>query len=497
MAEPTPEPTGLTPGPPPGPTPPRTLRRRARAVLHRATRHPRVAPLIHRLAPRSVRSRTTLAACVSVAVVLLAASAAVLLLLHVNLERTVETGVREQARAVARLAADGRLTPQLPLEHGTDFIQVVDASGRVVAASGNLAGQPPIAPIRTEDGHNTYNVHALGAEHHQRVTTVTASTPTGPVTIHVGASLRTADAAQGLTTAALAALSGLLLLTTAVLTWRATGRALRPVEAIRAEVAAIGDRDLARRVPEPRSDDEIARLAHTMNAMLERLEAAGTRQRRFIADASHELRSPLTVLRTQLEVALAVPDPDVRTDLVAGALQDTERLQALATDLLLLARLDATGQDRPGRQQVDLAELVDTTVRARGPQPHPATLRVAPGIVVPGNPQWLGRLLTNLLDNAQRHARHDVTVRLHRDDATGEAVLDICNDGPRIPPADRERIFERFTRLDDARSRDDGGTGLGLPIARDIATIHGGTLTVLDPPGPTTFRTRLPISTGP
>nr|WP_033330616.1 ATP-binding protein [Streptomyces novaecaesareae] len=451
---------------------------------------------MHRLAPRSVRTRTTLAACASVAFVLLAASAAVLLLLRANLERTVETGAREQAQAIARLAADGHLTAQLPLDHGTDFIQVIDATGRVLAASGNIAGQPPLAPTRTRGGHNSYNVHALGAEHHQRVTTVTAASPTGPVTIHVGASLRTVDAAEDVTTAALAALSGLLLLTTAALTWRATGRALRPVEAIRAEVAAIGDRDLARRVPEPRSDDEIARLAHTMNAMLERLEAAGTRQRRFIADASHELRSPLTVLRTQLEVALTVPDPAVRADLVAGALQDTERLQALATDLLLLARLDATGQERPG-QGVDLAELVDTTVRARACLQTPVVLHTAADITVPGNPQWLGRLLTNLLDNAQRHARQDVTVRLRRDDATGEAVLDVSNDGPGIPPADRERIFERFTRLDDARSRDDGGTGLGLPIARDIATIHGGTLTVLDAPGPTTFRARLPLATAP
>ncbi|SOB85580.1 sensor histidine kinase [Streptomyces sp. 1331.2] len=475
----------------------RPLRHRARAALRRATRHPRTTALIHRLAPRSVRTRTTLAACASVAVVLLAASAAVLLLLRANLERTVETGAREQAQAVARLAADRQLTAQLPLGHGTDFIQVVNATGHVIAASGNLAGQPPLAPVRTRDGHRSYNVHALGAERHQRVTTVTAASPTGPVTIHVGVSLRTVDAAEDVTTAALAALSGLLLLTTAVLTWRATGRALRPVEAIRAEVAAIGDRDLARRVPEPRSDDEIARLAHTMNAMLERLEAAGTRQRRFIADASHELRSPLTVLRTQLEVALAVPDPDVRADLVAGALQDTERLQALATDLLLLARLDATGRERPG-QRVDLGELVDTTVRAGGPQPHPVTVHTAADIAVPGNPQWLGRLLTNLLDNARRHARQEVTVRLHRDDATGEAVLDVSNDGPGIPPADRERIFERFTRLDDARSRDDGGTGLGLPIARDIATLHGGTLAVLDTPGPeVTFRARLPLATAP
>ncbi|MEU1424143.1 ATP-binding protein [Kitasatospora sp. NPDC005751] len=475
-----------------GPAPRRPAAyRRARTALGRLLGHPRTVALLDRLAPRSVRTRTTAAACLSVAVVLAVASAAVILLLRVNLERTVETGAREQAQAVARLATDGHLGNPLPLDHGTDFIQVVDANGTVVAASQNLAGHPALTPAGHREGHDTFNLGALGDEHHQRVTTVTAATPTGPATVHVGASLRTADAAEDLTTGALAALSTVLLLTVGALTWRATGRALRPVEAIRAEVAAIGDRDLDRRVPDPRSDDEIARLAGTMNAMLERLEAAGTRQRRFIADASHELRSPLAVLRTQLEVALTHPDAEVRADLVAGALQDTERLQSLATDLLLLARLDAGGHHHPD-EPVRLTELVRTTARAYGPEPHPVVLDAPDEITVTGNALWLGRLLTNLLDNARRHARHRVTVRLFEDSATGYAVLDVSNDGPRIDPADRERIFERFTRLDDARSRDDGGSGLGLSIARDIATVHGGTLTVLDTPDTTTFRTRLP-----
>ncbi|MER8187257.1 ATP-binding protein [Kitasatospora sp. NPDC094015] len=468
-------------------------RRRAGAALRRLTRHPRIVPLLARLTPRSVRARTTLAACASLAIVLFVASAGVLLLLRVNLGRTVEAGAREQAQAVARLATDGHLPAQLALDHGTDFIQVTDGTGRVVAASQNLAGHPPLTAGRDNDGHDTYDLGILGDEHHQHVTTVTADTPTGPVTIRVGASLHTADTAEDLTTAALAVLGALLLPTVGLLTWRATGRALRPVEAIRAEVAAIGDRDLDRRVPEPPSDDEIARLAHTMNAMLDRLEAAGTRQRRFIADASHELRSPLTVLRTQLEIAGTHPDPAVRAELVAGALQDTERLQTLAGDLLLLARLDTTGHDRPD-QPVDLTGLVRTAAGA-GPAPGPTVeLHASEGVTVTGNPLWLGRLLTNLLDNARRHARSRVTVRLSTDAATGDAVLDVTNDGPRIDPADRERIFERFTRLDDARSRDDGGTGLGLPIARDIAALHGGTLTVEDTPPGTTFRTRLPTA---
>uniref|UniRef100_UPI00068C2F80 sensor histidine kinase n=1 Tax=Kitasatospora sp. MBT63 TaxID=1444768 RepID=UPI00068C2F80 len=466
----------------------RAVRRRTAATADRFTRHPRVAALLHLLAPRSVRTRTTAAACAGVAAVLLVACGAVLLVLRVNLEHSVETGAREQAQVVAHLAAGGHLTSPLPLDHGTDFIQVLDAGGNVVAASQNLMGRPGLVPT---DG--SYNLGHRGEDSHQRVTTVTTDTPGGPVTIHVGASLRTADTAEDLTTAALAAMSALVLVTVAILTWRTTGRALRPVEAIRAEVAAISDRDLARRVPDPRSDDEIARLAHTMNAMLARLEAAGDRQRRFIADASHELRSPLAVLRTQLEVAHTHPDPEVRRTMVEGALQDTERLQDLAGDLLLLARLDSPGRPRPD-DALDLADLVRSTVRGRIPPPHPIELRVPDSVPVYGKAQWLGRLLTNLLDNAQRHAAHRVTVHLHLDPATGNAVLDVTNDGARIAPQDRDAIFERFTRLDDARSRDDGGSGLGLPIAREIATLHAGTLTVHDTPGGTSFRLTLPTT---
>ncbi|MEU3910214.1 HAMP domain-containing sensor histidine kinase [Streptomyces sp. NPDC029721] len=426
----------------------------------------------------------------SVALVMMAASAVVQMLLRVNLEHTVEAGAREETRAVSRLAAGGQLTPQLPLGPGTDFIQVVDAHGRVVAQSQNLNGRPALTPTGIHEGRRTYNLDALGEEHDQRITTVTTATPTGPVTIHVGASLRTADTAEDITTAALTALSLLLLLTVGALTWRTTGRALRPVEAIRAEVASISDRGLDRRVPAPGGDDEIARLAETMNAMLERLEAAGIRQRRFIADASHELRSPLAVLRTQLEVAHGHPDPEVRDTLLEGALQDTGRLQALAADLLLLARLDATGQNRPG-EPVDLTELVAAVLAARPTDPHETALHTSGDVIVSGNALWLGRLLTNLLDNAQRHARNSVTVRLAADPVTGDTVLDVSNDGLPIAPADREKIFERFTRLDDARSRDDGGTGLGLSIALDIAALHGGTITVEDTSDGVTFSTRL------
>lgn len=472
----------------------------------------RALAAVRRLAPASVRARATTAACAVVAAALATASFALLALLHANLLRTAEDGVRQQAEAVAQLAAEGRLTALLPLAHGTDFIQVVDARGTVRAASQNLVGRaalaetPSIAGSRA--GRSTWDVDPMGDEHRQRVITVTVGTPDGVLTVRAGTSLRAADAAEDTTTAALAVACPLLLLTVGLVTWRVTGRALRPVEAIRAEVAAISGRALHRRVPLPRSNDEIAGLATTMNAMLDRLDEAGQRQRQFIADASHELRSPLTVLRTQLEVALAHPDPEVRSELLRGALEDTDRLQNLATDLLLLARLDASSPFAPPpgrpREPVDLTELVTGAVRSRPADRCAVRLDLQDGVLVPGNALWLARLLTNLLDNAQRHTDTTVRVVLRTGTGTGTgigadsasgavALLEVHDDGPGIAPADRHRVFERFTRLDDARSRDHGGAGLGLPIARDIAQHHGGTLTVAPSARGACLRLSLPL----
>ncbi|MFB7619208.1 sensor histidine kinase [Kitasatospora sp. NPDC056181] len=466
------------------PAPVRAVSAPVRAVLRAAT-------------PRTVRARATAAAGTVLGAALAVASAGLLAVLHTNLVASAAAGTREQAEAVAQLAAQGRLTPVLHPGRGTDFLQAVDAHGTVLAASPDLAGRPALTGSRHAGSHTTDSVDPLHDRHRQRLTTVTTDTPTGPVTVYAGTSLRAADQAQDTTEAALAVAFPLLLLTGVVVTWRVTGQALRPVEAIRAEVEAITDRDLHRRVPEPATADEIARLAATMNAMLDRLEASGHRQRQFIADASHELRSPLAVLRTQLEVAHAHPDEAVRAELVHGALLDTDRLQALAGDLLLLARLDAAtvAADRP-RQRVDLTALVADTVLGRPAGPHRRTTDLAPDVRVDGIPLWLGRLLTNLLDNADRHAVTTVHVRLTTDPALALAVLAVQDDGPGIAPGDRERVFERFTRLDDARSRDEGGSGLGLPIARDIARHHGGALTVTDTPGGATLTATFPLAPG-
>ena len=305
---------------------PGTVARRVVARLRRLAR---------RLRPRSVRARATLGASVVVALALGLASAGLLGLLENNLLRNAQTDAERQAVLTAGLAAEGRLDAVLAPDRGTDFLQVVDAHGRVLAASPNLTGRPALSAARPSAPgtvRGTWNGRPVREEHRQRVVQVTTATGSGLVTVYAGTSLREADAADEFIRAALIFAVPLLVLTVALVTWRVTGWALRPVEAIRAEVAEISDRDLHRRVPVPPSQDEIARLAATMNTTLDRLEASVTRQRQFIADASHELRSPITVLRTQLEVAQAHPDPDLWSELLSGALEDTVRLQDLASD---------------------------------------------------------------------------------------------------------------------------------------------------------------------
>jgi signal transduction histidine kinase len=224
-------------------------------------------------------------------------------------------------------------------------------------------------------------------------------------------------------------------------------------------------------VPEPAARDEIARLAVTTNDTLAALEQSAERQRRFIADAAHELRSPIASLRTQLEVAQAHPGL-LELD---GLLGDTVRLEHLAADLLLLARLDAGEQPRADR--IELTGLVQEELAHRAGDRLPVGSGLGVDeLAVTGSRTQLARVLGNLVDNAQRHAATTVRVTLER--RGDRAVLAVADDGPGVPEPDRERIFQRFVRLDDARSRDEGGAGLGLAIVRDVVGRHGGTIRV-------------------
>ncbi|MCJ7671791.1 MAG: HAMP domain-containing histidine kinase, partial [Acidimicrobiia bacterium] len=273
------------------------------------------------------------------------------------------------------------------------------------------------------------------------------------------------------------------------LTWWLTGRALRPVEAIRAEAAAITGSTIHRRVPEPDTDDEVGRLARTMNSMLDRLEETSLRQRRFVSDASHELRSPIAVIRAQVEVALRRGDDADWSTVAERVLEEDRRLEAAVSELLELARTDEGADSAPVVVDLDEVVLEETARERRVPVD---TSRVLAGRVQ-GTSTQFARVVTNLLDTACRHAAARVGVALVSEDH--EVVLTVDDDGPGIPVADRERVFERFTRLDEGRSRDAGGFGLGLAMVQTIVERHGGSVSVGDAAlGGARFVVRLPAA---
>ncbi|RNG27429.1 sensor histidine kinase [Streptomyces botrytidirepellens] len=454
----------------------------------------------------SVRARAALGATVVVAVALVAAGLAVLRVLQGNLADQAGLHAQVEAREVASKIAAGTGYRALDLDDDTP-VQVVDDKRRVRAVSEDLeavtgTASPSVRPVpvapdgEREEGEVDGDVKYVngsaridGTTADYRWAAVEATSPQGDeVTVYAGAPLATERDAVGTVRQAMLIGLPLLLLVVAGVTWLVTRRALRPVEGIRQEMSAItASTDLSRRVPEPDSHDEVARLARTTNETLTALEAAVERQRAFVADASHELRSPVASLRTQLEVGVAHPE---LLDL-PGAVEDVVRLQRLAADLLLLARLDA-GERPRADSRVELDELVRETVEQRTGDRVPVRTDLA-AVAATGSRGQLTQVLGNLVDNAQRHARGEVRVSVRADGAEG--VVAVADDGSGVPESERERIFERFVRLDDARSRDDGGAGLGLAIARDVVVRHGGTLTVGEAPGGgALFEVRLPLS---
>jgi signal transduction histidine kinase len=392
---------------------------------------------------------------------------------------------------------DGTLPAALavPTEEGS-LVQVLDRAGHVVAASNNIAGEPPISALAPGAGGSVARtVSGLPVGNGMfRLVALAAKRGNVSYTVYVANSLGPVDQATSTLTRLLATSIPILLVIVALTTWLIVGRALRPVESIRREVEAITTEGLDRRVPEPSTDDEIGRLARTMNRMLQRLENATGRQRRFVADASHELRSPLTGMRTQLEVDLTHPARADWPRTARDVLDETIRMQRLVDDLLLLARADNDTLVAP-HGRVDLDDIVIAEAhRIAVHFPHRLEVAAAGEGVIDGDPDQLAQLVRNLLDNAARYATRRITVSVS--DGTGSVVLSVADDGPGIPEADRARVFERFTRLDGARARDDGGSGLGLAIAREIAGSHHATITVDDDGPGARFTVTFPAADG-
>ncbi|MGH9138370.1 MAG: ATP-binding protein, partial [Acidimicrobiales bacterium] len=433
----------------------------------------------------TVRFRVTAIAALAVLVTLVIAGIALVVAQRRLLTENVEEGIEQAADSIEAAVEDDGMPAVLGGFGDDDTVaQVVTPSGEVVAATANVEGLPPIADAPPDgDRQQQRTVDDIPADDAPfRVLSRRVDGQDGTMIVHVGATLDDVEESTNALAASLAVAIPSVALLLAGVIWWLTGRTLRPVEAIRAEVAAIGGAELDRRVGEPGTGDEIDRLAATMNAMLERIERAARQQQQFVADASHELRSPLTRIRSELEVDLAHPGG---ADLAAthrSVLEETAGLQRLVEDLLHLARSDA-GAVAPRDETVDLDDVVlDVARRLRGEGRVRVDTSRVHAVQVRGDAAQLARAVGNLAENAERHAVGRVTLSLAEDG--GAAVLTVADDGPGIPAAQSERIFERFTRLDEARTGAAGGTGLGLAIARDVIAHHGGTVTVDPDRGP-------------
>lgn len=436
-----------------------------------------------------VRASATGLATAVVAAALVIGGLLLVTLIRRSLVSGVDTGAFGRARDVAALATAGHLQSVVSsTTQESSVVQVVGPTNNIIAASENVAGDPPVLatpPTRRSAIATTSSSVSIGEGGQSfRLIALPVTLPSGPGWIYVATSLNQVESSVSRVGSLFAIGSPFLLALVAATTWLAVGRALRPVEHIRRTAAAIGGADLEDRLPVPATNDEIARLTQTMNEMLGRLQASAVRQRQFVGDASHELRSPLTALRAQVDVALAHPlttgSSSTQCEVLLHVQQEAERMSLLIDDLLFLARADEDGQ--PGHHAtVDLDDLVLAEAQRLRALDGPEIRVAGPTATrIRGSARDLSRMLRNVGDNAVTHANSCITISLTHDD--GSAILSITDDGPGVSAKDRTRLFERFIRLDQSRTRTvaTGGTGLGLAIAQQIAHRHGGEITCVD-----------------
>ncbi|OZE86437.1 two-component sensor histidine kinase [Rhodococcoides fascians] len=449
------------------------------------------------LRPRSwtVRVRSAVASTVVLAVCLIVAGGALIGILYSSLESSARTAAGARAVQVSE-----QLETDLPAQVdesslATDgqigVVQVIDAAGAVTASSRADGGRPlstvEVAPSTTQDlgrieqgDDGDFWVTARGAE-----------TAAGPVTVLVGADREPVEQVVSTVAVLLGIVGPVVVALVALATYRLVGAALSPVERIRTRVASISNSDLGERIPVPQSRDEIARLAVTMNRMLERLQAGQRAQQRFVSDASHELRSPLSTISAALELAAARPELIDASLIDESLLPEARRMRRLIEDLLLLARSD--------EKQVPLDAIdvdLDDVMYEEGKRIEAITDLTVDTFIVPvrvtGDQPALARMVRNVVDNAARHAATRIELSCTQSD--GFAVIVIDDDGPGIPEQQRQRVFDRFVRLDASRTRGEGGAGLGLAIVAGTVAAHTGSVTVSRSPlGGARFEMRIPM----
>ena len=448
----------------------------------------------------SLRARLMIIGLAGVGIALIMGGLAFFGALTYTVDRTLDNEALASAREVAAMVNENRLPSPVPVS-GAQVVQVVDDQQRVIGGSVTADRLTPLllpkqlATVLAGEAVMVDGV-GVGVSGPLRVRAIPAVTADAPVSVIVGLPYGDVLATRTALRNALLITFPLLLGALAAVAWRVIGWTLRPVEQLRAGAEQISRTGRlsgparGERLPVPPAADEIRALAVTLNEMLDRLADAQERQRSFVADAAHELRSPLASIQAQLEVAGRLGDGGT---LPSDLMPDVKRLTGLVEDLLLLARADADTKPPARLTRVDACEfLADLTGSYSGARVPVALVANRP-VMIMVDAYELQRAVGNLVDNAVRHARTQVEIAARVEQSW--AVISVSDDGPGIAPEDRERVFERFTRLDDARGRNSGGAGLGLAIVRELVIRAGGTVAfaAVQAPWRTRGELRLPL----
>jgi signal transduction histidine kinase len=449
----------------------------------------------------SLRGRLMIIGLAGVGIALIIGGLAFFGALTYSVNRTLDNETLASARDVAAMVRENRLPNPVPVS-GAQVVQVVDAQQRVISGSVTADRLTPL--LRPDELATALAGEAVlvdgvrvGVSGPLRVRAIPAGTSAAAVSGIVGLPYGDVLATRTALRNALLITFPLLLGALAAVAWRVIGWTLRPVEQLRSgaeqisRTGRLGGPARAERLPVPPAADEIRALALTLNEMLDRLADAQERQRAFVADAAHELRSPLASIQAQLEVAGRLGDGGT---LPSDLMPDVKRLSGLVEDLLLLARADADTKPPARLTRADARDLVADVTGAYAAARVPVTFVADKPVMIMVEADELHRAVGNLVDNAVRHARTQVEVAARVDQ--GWAVISVSDDGPGIAAEDRERVFERFTRLDDARGRNSGGAGLGLAIVRELVIRAGGTIafTAVEAPWNTRAELRLPAA---
>lgn len=428
---------------------------------------------------RSLRVRLVALACVGAAIIVVTTSG----LLAFNLDHALDRAVNDGLRARLQDIEGGLDQGSLQLSQEEAFAQIVTMNGSVLSSSATIDADRRLltpAELRQANLHGLRIDRAIpGLASSGRLVAKAEPYQGGRVVVIVGASLETERLARRRVVFSLVLGAPLLVMALGVVVWMVTGAALRPVERMAEEAEAISMSEPGRRLPEPIGDHELAHLGHTLNAMLERIEAAFARERAFVDDASHELRTPLAILRGELELTAGdANDPDAVRLAMASSLEEVDRLGHMADDLLTLSRANA-GALTPRLVATDLHTAATDAVRRIPPPPPGISIDVqGEAIVALADPDLLERMLVNVLTNATRFARNRIVVLVEGAPGARTATVTVADDGPGFAAELLPRAFDRFARATGPRGRGDGGSGLGLAIVSALADAQGATVTV-------------------